>query len=160
MDITGQEVCINWSDFKASQTIASILNQSVASHNERETKNVGRYERGGTATILQDQLAAFIIDSGNDYTGLGRWYWYPVEGEPGHRTYTMTAYEPCGNVGIGEYMVYTQQERYTQEKRLQNKSKITFPRRPPSSPPKVASERRQSDPHYGCRQKRLGWSDV
>ena len=91
VDIAGlEEVCINWSGFKASQTIASILRvkteqtQSVASHNERETKNIGRYQRGGTATTLRDQLAAFVIDLGNDHTGLGRWSWYLLEGEPGH----------------------------------------------------------------------------
>ena len=45
VDIAGlQEVCINWSDLRSSQTLASILsikaktNRSVASHNERETK--------------------------------------------------------------------------------------------------------------------------
>ena len=46
-----QEVCINWSELKASQTIATILRvkteriRSVASHNERETENIGRYQR-------------------------------------------------------------------------------------------------------------------
>ena len=45
VDVTGlQEVCINWSKFKASQIIVSILGvktekiRSLASHNERETK--------------------------------------------------------------------------------------------------------------------------
>ena len=59
VDIAGlQEVCINWSEFKVSQAIASILRvktekiRSVASHNERGIKNIGRYERGGTSTIL------------------------------------------------------------------------------------------------------------
>ena len=61
MDIVGlQELCINWSKLKVSQTIASILRvktgkiRSVSSHNERETKYIGWYKIGGTATILRD----------------------------------------------------------------------------------------------------------
>ena len=74
-----QEVCINWSEFKASKTITSILRvktgriRSVASHNERGTKNIGWYQRGGTTTVLRDQLAAFVVDKGNYHTVLGRW---------------------------------------------------------------------------------------
>ena len=115
VDIAGlQEVCIKWIEFKASQTIASILRvklekiRSVVSHNERETKNIGRYQRGGTEKILRDQLAAFVIDSGNVHTGLGSLSWYLVEGEPGQQTYAMTVYASCGNVGFGEYTVYKQ----------------------------------------------------
>jgi hypothetical protein len=127
-----QEVCINWSEFKASQTVASILRvkaekiRSVASHNERETKNIGRYQRGGTATILRDQLAAFVVDQGNDHTGLGRWSWYKVEGEPGHKTYIITAYAPCGNTKVGDHTVYKQQERFIQEKGLKTNPKALF----------------------------------
>ena len=50
VDTTGlQDVCINWSNFKASQTLASLLRdkyeniRSLASHNKRETDNIGRY---------------------------------------------------------------------------------------------------------------------
>ncbi len=70
--------------------------RSVASDNERETRNIGRYQRGETVQIHRDQLTAFVKDSGNNHTGLGRWSWYLVEGEPGHRTYVITAYTPCG----------------------------------------------------------------
>ena len=68
--------------------------RSVTSHNERETENIGRYQRGDTATIIREQLTAFAIDSGVDHIGLGRWSWYQVKWEPGHRTYFVTAYEP------------------------------------------------------------------
>ena len=53
-----QEVCINWSDFKASQTLSSLLRAkaenicSVASHNKQETNSIGRYQKGGTAIIV------------------------------------------------------------------------------------------------------------
>ena len=69
IDLAGFHVCINWSAFKPSQTLASLLCggaepiRSVASHSKRETRNIGRRQRGGTATILRDQLAAFVKDS-------------------------------------------------------------------------------------------------
>jgi len=127
-----QEVCINWSEFKASQTLATILRsktekiRSVASHNKKETKNVGRNQRGGTATILRNQLAAFVVDSNTDHTGLGRWSWYLVEGEPGHRTYFITAYAPCGNTAAGHHTVYKQQERFIHLKGLNTNPKAMF----------------------------------
>ena len=81
-----QEVCINWSAFKSSQTMASLLRygaqpiRSVASHNKREdSKSVGRSQRGGTATIINEQLCSYVKDSGVDHTGLGRWSWYLLE---------------------------------------------------------------------------------
>ena len=117
------EVCINWSDFKASQTLASFLRAkaenipSVASHNKRGTENINRYQRGGTATIIREQLAAFMINSSINHTRIGRRPWYQVEGEPGHRTYLITVYMPCGNVMIGKAMVYKQQERFIQERK-------------------------------------------
>ena len=71
VDIAGlQEVYMNWSDFKSSQTLASNprfkeKNRPVASHDERETKILTdtKGERGGIATILREQLPASVIDS-------------------------------------------------------------------------------------------------
>ena len=65
-----QEPCINWSAFKSSRTLASLLRdgttpiKSVHSHNLLETDNIGRKQRGGTATLLRDKLAAKVIDRG------------------------------------------------------------------------------------------------
>ena len=77
VDIAGlQELCINWSGFKTSQKLALLLWVkaenifSVASYNKQETENIGRYQRGGIRTIIVEQLAAFMIDSGVEYTGL------------------------------------------------------------------------------------------
>ena len=56
-----------------------------------ETENIGYNQRGGTATLLKGELASYVIDSGQDYTKLGRWSWYRVEGEPGCRTRIVTA---------------------------------------------------------------------
>ena len=121
VDIAGQ-VCTNWSNFKSSQTLASILRakaekiRSLASHNERETENIGRYQQGGMTTILHNQLAAFVINSGSDHTWLGKWSWYLVEGEPGHRRHnSLRTVRQCPS---RECTVYKQHERYIQEKRL------------------------------------------
>ena len=67
-----------------------------------------------------------MIDLGNNHTGLGYWVWSLVEGEPGHQTYLLTAYAPCSNIGVGEYMMYKQQERYIQDKGLKTDPKALF----------------------------------
>ena len=65
-----QETCINWSEFKTSRTLASLLRngadpiRSVHSYNTIETENIGYKQRGGTATVLYGQLAGKVIDSG------------------------------------------------------------------------------------------------
>ncbi|KAL7536733.1 hypothetical protein ACHAXR_007367 [Thalassiosira sp. AJA248-18] len=127
-----QEVCINWRSFKPSQTLASLLRsgadpiRSVASHNTREIKNVGHTQRGGTATLVTNQLAAYVIKNGTDPTGLGRWSWYLLEGEPGVRTYVITAYALCGNDSCGESTVFQQHERLIQEQGLKTNPKAMF----------------------------------
>ena len=127
-----QEVCINWSKFKSSQTLASLLRhgperiRSVASYNKTELENQGRHQRGGTSTIIRDQLAGFVVDSGVDATGLGRYSWYKLEGEPGHCTYVITAYAPCGNSAMGDGTVYKQQERFIQLNGLRTNPKTMF----------------------------------
>jgi hypothetical protein len=119
-----QEVCINWGALKRSQTLASLVRdgasntRSVSSFNENEQKNVGRKQRGGTASIIFDDLAAFVKDTGTDHTKLGRYSYFKVEGEPGHVTYFMNAYAPCGNDSVGETTNYKQQSRYIEKKGL------------------------------------------
>ena len=55
-----QEVCINWMNFKPSQSMASMLRKgaepikSVVSQNKAEGKAVGKKQRGGTSTIIKD----------------------------------------------------------------------------------------------------------
>ena len=129
-----QEVCINWKAFKASQTLASLLRsghesmRSTASHNKRdeEIKNIGRKQRGGTAVIMKERLAAFVVDSGVDHTDLGRWSWYLLEGSPGHRTRVISAYAPCGNAACDTSTVYQQHMRYIWEKGLKTNPKKMF----------------------------------
>ena len=127
-----QEVCINWKNFKASQTMASLLRhgaepiRSVASQNKAEGENLGNKQRGGTSTVIKDSLAAYVKDSGVDHTGLGRWSWYLLEGAPGHYTYVITAYAPCGNKDSGDFTYYKQSSRYIQAKGLRSNPKRMF----------------------------------
>ena len=114
-----QEVCINWSTLPTSKTIAQILRskaediRSVASHNKREGKeeNIGKSQRVGTATILREGLTTYVVGSGTDETGLGRWSWYKVEGEKGHKSYVITAYTPCGKATSKPRTYYKQHGR-------------------------------------------------
>ena len=65
-----QETCINWSQFKNSQTLASLLRdgaihiKSVHSYNIHETENIGNTQRGDTATILRGELVGRVMDRG------------------------------------------------------------------------------------------------
>lgn len=129
-----QEVCVNWSKYKSSHTLASLLRhghqplRSVASYNKLEGKNkaMGRTQRGGTATIIGDQLSSYVKDSGVDHTGLGRWSWYLLEGSADHRTRVITAYAPCGGSTSKESTVFSQHHRYIQKKGLKTNPKKMF----------------------------------
>ena len=41
----------------------------MASSNKQETDNIGRYQKGGITTIIQEQLASFVTESSVDHTG-------------------------------------------------------------------------------------------
>ena len=86
--------------------------KSVVSQNKNEGKDTGNKQRGGTSKIIKDSLAAYVKKLGTDHTGLGRWSWYLLEGEPGHFTYVITAYAPCGNKDSGDSTYFKQSERY------------------------------------------------
>ena len=94
----------------------------MASHNKREGKErgTGKFQRGGTAVILRDELAAYVTNSGADPSGLGRWSWYLLEGEEGYRTRVISAYAPCGSTASKDETYYQQQARYITEKGLKN----------------------------------------
>ena len=71
---------MNWAQLPLSKTLAHILQrtieniQSVASHNKREVKEkeAGKVHWGGIATILKEELTAYVTNSGVDPSGLGR----------------------------------------------------------------------------------------
>ena len=129
-----QEVCINWSALKPSETLAALLRdpsvplRSVSSHNTLQSKNCGRTQRGGTATILRDRLASYVKTdgTGQDPTGLGRWSWYLLEGSPGHRTRVVTAYAPCGGAQSREGTYFHHNLNYIRTKGLRTNPKDMF----------------------------------
>ena len=109
LDAVGlQEICVNWDAYESSRTLASLLRRgydpicSVQLFNKIETKNVGQVQRGGTATILQGLFSKYVKKTGKNrgtnYANLGRWSWYTLEGEPGHRTKVITVYAPVGGL--------------------------------------------------------------
>ena len=69
-----QEVCVNWTNFKPSQSMASMLRKgdepikSVVLQNKTEGKGVGDKQRGGTSTIIKDSLSTYVKTSGMDHT--------------------------------------------------------------------------------------------
>ena len=119
VDVLGlQETCVNWKRFKPSHTVASILRhrtesiRSTHSFNTHETKNISHVQRGGTATVATDLISSYVKNSGSDHTGLGRWSYYLLEGEPGHKTRVVTAYSPCGSQSSGLSTNWKAQQRY------------------------------------------------
>jgi hypothetical protein len=74
-----QEVCINWAKHRPSETLAALIRdgntelRSVDSYNRHEGDNESNRQRGGTSTILIEQLQTYVIDKGTDHTDLGRW---------------------------------------------------------------------------------------
>ena len=127
-----QETCINWSKFKASQTVASILQvgktpiRSVQSYDRYETDNIGYTQRGGTATVLQDKLDRYFKDLGKDETGLGMWSWYRIQGAPGCRTRIVSAYALTGGKDSEPASYYKQIKRYIQRKGHRTMPKALF----------------------------------
>ena len=72
---------MNWAALKPSQTMASLIRheesiRSIHSHNKQAEKNIGRQQRGGTATITNKRLAcllktpALIIQDWEDGRGI------------------------------------------------------------------------------------------
>ena len=126
VDILGlQETCVNWREFKPSHTIASLLRhraesiRSTHSFNTHETDNVGKVQRGGTATVATDLISSYVKCSGSDHTGMGRWSYYLLEGEPGHKTRIVTAYAPCGSKSSGLSTNWMAQQRYIKNNGIQ-----------------------------------------
>jgi hypothetical protein len=75
--------------------------QVSAAHNVHERHS--RYQQGGTLTAAFTCLAGYVIATGADPTGLGRWSWIQV-GAGEHRTRIISAYQPCrgsGRVWLG-----------------------------------------------------------
>lgn len=66
---------------------------SSVSYNRHEDN--GQCQRGGTCTIVFNQLTHRSHRSGSDPTSLGRWSWVQFQGKHGRFTRVITAYRPC-----------------------------------------------------------------
>ena len=125
-----QEVCVNWHNFRCrlhnTLRYGADPMRSVASHNTLETKNTGDTQRGGIGTVVNGLMFKYVKDSGVDHTGLVRWSWFKLEGEPGHRTRVVTAYVPMGSKSSGLLTYYKQSQRYIKKNGLNLTPKKMF----------------------------------
>ena len=125
---------MNWAQLPPLLTLAQIICRtvenirSVTSYNKREGKEVGagKVQRGGTATILREELTVYVTKSGVDPSGLGRWSWYLLEGDEGYQTRVVTAYAPCVSAASNSETYYQQQARYTTKEALKTNPKELF----------------------------------
>ena len=107
-----QELCVNWATIKSTQSIVNLLQDRVEDirawtpYNKLEKKNTGLKQRGGTATLLHNQLAGFTRDKEVDHTGLSRWSWLLVEEQPRHQTIIISVYAPFRNESSGLVTVF------------------------------------------------------
>ena len=89
------EVGINWTAFKASQTLSTLFQgdamevRGVSSHNKHESAGHSQY--GGTGTLAFDEIQSKVTSHGKDQRGLGRWSWIKIAGTPTHCTRIITA---------------------------------------------------------------------
>ena len=67
----------------------------AAGYNVHESgPEFGRYQHGGTLAAAFTRLTPFVLGTGEDRTGLGRWSWVYV-GTEGRKTRLISAYQPC-----------------------------------------------------------------
>jgi len=84
--------------------------ECVVGHNV--TEDTIRDQRGGTAMGTFGRMSAFVIDSGADHTGLGRWCWQLV-GKGGKLTRIVVAYQPSKkSVNSAGFTTGDQHERF------------------------------------------------
>ena len=84
-------------------------------YNTTEEKELRqRCQYGGTAMMTLGRLSTFVIDSGTDFTGLGRWTWILV-GSGDKRTRIVVAYQPSKPTKTSKgQTVFEQHQRYFQ----------------------------------------------
>ena len=87
---------------------------------------MGYTQRGGTALVLREELAPYVIDSGADPSGLGRWSWCQLGGSEGIKTRIVSAYAPMGSSTSKEEAYWKQQVRYIMRKGLKTNPKEMF----------------------------------
>jgi len=99
--------------------------KAVGVHNVHKAKIAGRLQEGGTGAICFGKTVGYIKRTGKDDEGLGRWCWILLDGNNGHQTRIITAYNPCKNKAVNSGTTYQQQRRYY----ITKKKDLTCPRK-------------------------------
>jgi len=68
-------------------------------------------------SICFGETVGYIRKTGKDKEGLGRWCWILLDGNNGHQTRIVTAYNPCKNKAVNSGTTYQQQRWYYITKR-------------------------------------------
>ena len=87
--------------FKTSRT--------VLAHNVTELCQSKVLQTGGVGLISTDEVTHWIMSTGKDPTGLGRWCWTCFQGKNGIKVRTISVYRPCE--APGATTTYQQQLR-------------------------------------------------
>lgn len=87
--------------------------KSIVGHNiTEEVLKTPRNQHEGTAMVTMGRMSANVLDSGVDYTGLGRWSWQLI-GKGDVKTRVVVAYQPSDkSLGSKGFKVFDQQARY------------------------------------------------
>ena len=93
-------------EFFRSENAARI----VTSHNQHKDFDCRQY--GGTMLLALGEAASFVVEQGEDETGLGRWAWLLFLGKNNQRTRIVIGYRPCKAKDSQYSTVYTQHVRY------------------------------------------------
>ena len=96
-----------------SESVCNWKESEGCGGSQHHQKNV-RDQRGGTAMATFGRLSTFVLGSGADYTGLGRWCWQ-LAGKGGKSIQIVVAYQPCkSNKNSRDFTTCEQHERYFQ----------------------------------------------
>ena len=93
----GQESNLNFRKLPPGCNLRSFLRTNrplvtAQAHNERGKS--GRRQWGGTFVAAFDQTVEYVVETGKDTSGLGRWSWIKFMGKNGHVARVVSAYRP------------------------------------------------------------------
>ena len=114
VDVMGlAETNVNWGKIQTRHTLWDRTKRwfehrrIAVSYNTKDTLSK-KYQPGGTATLVTNEVAHRVKESGFDVSGLGRWSWTVITGKQRCTTRIITVYCPTRS-GTGMSTVYTQQ---------------------------------------------------
>ena len=97
----------NWYDRTGSWFESRRL---AVAYNKTRGRLARRDQYGGTMTMAVDKISHRAVQSGYDYSGLGRWSYIRFKGKRSNVSRVITAYCPCRSK-TGIHTVYSQQLR-------------------------------------------------